>query len=134
MKDDLVERCYRVDKLADIDVLSRKRKGEDKFKDFHADTYVSRRVGLFSGKEKNITVKVKPDLVGAFIDQFGKKETHIKEVEDGVEVSFRAATSNNLYGWLIGLEDVEVLSPPSVRGEIEKLIKKNMNFYKNSQL
>ena len=80
-------------------------------------------------KEKNIKVRVSADLVGPIIDQFGKNETSIEETKDGLEVSFRAATSNNLYGWLIGLGDVEVISPPSVRKEMQDLIQKNISFY-----
>lgn len=130
MKDKLEERCYRMDKLSDIEVLSVPRKGENEFKNFDATTYVSRRIGLFSGKEETITVKVRKDLVGPFIDQFGIKNTSIKQIDnEKVKISFRAAATDMLYGWLIGLGDVEVISPKSVRTKISKLIQKNKKYY-----
>ena len=130
MKDALEERCYRVDKLSDIEVLNVPRKGEEEFKNFDATTYVSRRIGLFSGEEANITVKIPKDLVGPFIDQFGKNSVSIKQIDNEiVKVSFRAAATDMLYGWLIGLRDVEVISPQWVKKELIELIDKNRKYY-----
>lgn len=126
----LSERHYRVDKMDNIEILDTPRKGEREFRGFDATTYVSRRIGMFSGNETYITVKVGIKLVGAFIDQFGKEIT-IKECvgEEKAKISFNAVPSKNLLGWLIGLGDVEIISPKFLREDIINLIDKNKNYY-----
>lgn len=50
------------------------RQGRELFMHFNADTYVAKRMGMYTDKERRIKVRI-PDpesLVGTFIDQFGK--------------------------------------------------------------
>ena len=126
----LSERHYRVDKMTGIEVLDTPRKGERQFRGFDATTYVSRRIGMFAGDEIYITVKTSVKLIGAFIDQFGKDITIKKgDQDERVTISFKAVGAKNLLGWLIGLGDVEIISPKSLRGEIVNLIEKNNGYY-----
>ena len=125
----LKERNYRVDKLDDIQLSDVKRYGRKQFQTFDADTYVSRRMGMFPGEELMITVRIPETLVGAFIDQFGKKIMISDDGNGWVIVRFRAVPSPILLGWLIGLDNVEVVSPDSVRNSMEGLLKKNIAFY-----
>ena len=126
----LRERNYRVDKLDNIQLLDEMRNGESQFYTFDANTYVSRRMGMFSGKEQMITVRIPDTLVGPFIDQFGKKIIISEDKEGMLLVTFCAVASINLFGWLLGLKSVEVLKPKNVRESIVNLIKYNMNIYK----
>lgn len=125
----LNERHYRVDKLDNIQLLKEPRKGERQFQTFNADTYVSRRMGMFSGKEQLITVKIPDTLIGAFIDQFGKNITIKKEQNNTLVVRFKAVASVILLGWLLGLRYVEVLEPQNVRDDMMNLLKQNMKMY-----
>ena len=118
------ERCYRVDKLKNIRIIdAMRRDGRKEFKSFDASTYVSRRKEMFSGEEKKITVRIKKHLVGAFIDQFGTDIEIEKENEEYLIVNFIAVPSNIFLGWIIGMGDVEILSPESIKEDIRKLIK-----------
>lgn len=124
------ERHYRVDKMEEIELLDVPRSGEKKFAKFDATTYVSRRIEMFSGEESYITVKVNEKLVGAFIDQFGTEIVVGETEEKGiVQITFYAVDSNNLFGWLIGLGDVEIVSPKETRKKIRALIEKNNMLY-----
>lgn len=127
----LSERNYRVDKLDNIQLLDKTRNGKMQFKTFDANSYVSRRVGMFSGKEQLITIKIPSNMIGAFIDQFGKKITISEDKESMLLVTFCAVASPILYGWLIGLQYVEVLEPKSVREAMLQLIKHNLKKYEN---
>lgn len=60
-------------------------------------------MGMFSGKEQLITVRIPDTLVGPFIDQFGKDVIIIKEEEHTLLVRFKAVASIILLGWLLGL-------------------------------
>lgn len=126
----LNERNYRVDKLDNIQLSDIPREGKSQFRSFNANTYVSRRMGMFSGKEQAITVRIPESLVGAFIDQFGKRITISEEVDGMLLVTFIAVPSVILLGWLLGLKSVEVVEAESVKEDIINLIQQNMSFYK----
>lgn len=126
----LNERNYRVDKLDNIQLSDIPREGKSQFRSFNANTYVSRRMGMFSGKEQAITVRIPESLVGTFIDQFGKRITISEEVDGMLLVTFIAVPSVILLGWLLGLKSVEVVEPESVKEDIINLIQQNMSFYK----
>lgn len=126
----LNERNYRVDKLDNIQLSDIPREGKSQFRSFNANTYVSRRMGMFSGKEQAITVRIPESLVGAFIDQFGKRITISEEVDGMLLVTFIAVPSVILLGWLLGLKSVEVVEPENVKEDIINLIQQDMSFYK----
>ena len=84
---------------------------------------------MFSGKEQAITVRIPETLVGAFINQFGKKIVISEDAEDMLLVTFYAVPSIILLGWLLGLKFAEVVEPKNVREDISKLLQHNMNFY-----
>ena len=126
----LNERNYRVDKLDNIQISDIPREGKSQFRSFNANTYVSRRMGMFSGKEQAITVRIPESLIGAFIDQFGKRITISEDVEDKLLVTFYAVPSVILLGWLLGLKAVEVVRPQNVKEDIINLLQQNMSFYK----
>lgn len=125
----LLERNYRVDKLDNIQLSTVGRRGKNQFRSFNANTYVSRRMGMFSGKEQRITVRIPERLIGAFVDQFGKRIIVTEETEGMLLVTFDAVPSEILLGWLIGMKSVEVIEPKSVKDDIIMLLTKNMNFY-----
>lgn len=127
--DVFVERNYRVDKLDNIQLSDVPRDGKTQYRSFNANTYVSRRMGMFSGKEQAITVRIPEYLIGAFIDQFGKRITISEESEDMLQVTFYAVPSVILLGWLAGLKVAEVLGPLDVREDIINLLQQNMNLY-----
>lgn len=126
----LNERNYRVDKLDNIQLSDIPREGKSQFRSFNANTYVSRRMGMFSGKEQAITVKIPESLVGAFIDQFGKRITISEDTEDMLLLTFTAVPSIVLLGWLLGLKSAEVVEPQNVREDIINLLQQNIKFYK----
>lgn len=126
----LSERNYRVDKLDDIQLSDIPRDGKSQFRSFNANTYVSRRMGMFSGREQAIIVRIPEFLVGAFIDQFGKKIIISEDAENMLLVTFNAVPSVILLGWLLGLKSVEVVEPQNVREDIINLLQHNMDIYK----
>lgn len=125
------ERVYRVDKLYNIEQLEFEIIGHNKFREFNPDTYVSRRIGMFSGKEEYITVKIPEYLVGAFLDQFGTNIEICDDIEMGyLQVSFYAVPSNIFLGWIIGLGNVKILHPNNVKSKMSELLKNNLDLLK----
>ncbi|MBQ9935383.1 MAG: WYL domain-containing protein [Lachnospiraceae bacterium] len=128
----LLERHYRVDKCDDIQLLDNTRGGKKQFAQFNASTYVSRRIGMFRGYEQTMTVKIPENLVGVFIDQFGKRITVIEDGDNNLMVTFNAVPSNMLLGWIAGLQNVEILEPESVKIDMINLLKQNIDYYKKN--
>ena len=126
----LSERNYRVDKLDNIQLSDIPREGKSQFRSFDANTYVSRRMGMFSGKEQVITVKIPEALIGPFIAQFGKRITISEEADGMLLVTFNAVASVILLGWLLGLKSVEIVAPQNAREQMINLLQYNMSFYK----
>ncbi len=117
---------FRVDKLADIEILDIERIGMQEFQSFEPEVYVSQRVGMFSGHTTTVRIQTTERLLGAFIDQFGAGKVQIlKEIDqDWIEISFRAVISPQFLGWLLGLENVKLIDKscitkyiPGERGE-----------------
>lgn len=127
----LRERNYRADKIDKVELSQIHRSGREQFRDFNANTFVSRRMGMFSGVEHKITVKIPKGLIGAFIDQFGTRIEVVKEPEDMLRISFTAVPSPILLGWLLGLRNAEVIEPQSVKDDMIKMLEQNIKFYKN---
>ena len=48
------------------------RQCKELFMHFNADTYVAKRMGMYTDQERRIKVRIPESLVGTFIDQFGK--------------------------------------------------------------
>ena len=124
------ERHYRLDKLNNISLTDIPRQGEKQFQTFQADTYVVRRMGMFAGAERVITASIPERLVGAFIDQFGKKISVLDVGEQRLQIRFTAVASPILLGWMIGLKDVEVLEPLDVREATKEMLEENLKHYK----
>lgn len=125
----LGERHYRVDKLTDIELLDTPRAGKSQFRKFDANTYVARRIGMFSGEETKITVRIPEGKIGPFIDQFGKKIAVSEDTDGKLMISFQAVPSNLLLGWFIGLGQVEIIGPESAVEGMISLIESNRKFY-----
>ncbi|MGN1398894.1 MAG: helix-turn-helix transcriptional regulator [Erysipelotrichaceae bacterium] len=125
-----LQRCYRVDKLSNIKILDQPRVGYKQFESFNANKFVSRRVCMYGGQEEKVTLKIHKDLISPLVDQFGKYiDVKHTDEPDTLIVSFNVVASDLFLGWLIGLHDVEVLSPASVRQQMIKLIEKNAEKY-----
>ena len=124
------ERCYRVDKLNNIRILQQDRVGYDQFESFNANKFVSRRIGMFTGEEEKITLKIEKNKFSLLVDQFGKYVQIVDTLDDNhLVVSFNAVSSEPFLGWLIGLSKVEVLAPQSVREKIKRLLEENAKKY-----
>lgn len=131
----LVERHYRVDKMTDIKLLKdQTREGMVKVREICPNTYVSRRMGMFTGEERKITVAASEEMVGPIIDQFGKNikvcaNPDKTDKSNELLIEFYAVPSIILLGWLVGLGEIEVIRPKEVREDMISLLKKTSAKY-----
>lgn len=99
----LSERNYRVDKLDNIKLSNIPRAGKSQFRIFNANTYVSRRMGMFSGKEQVITKRRILCYIGSLphnhfrVDNFDISDiAHFRKSKMGVMEQFLRDVNDNL--------------------------------------
>ncbi|MBR0410287.1 MAG: WYL domain-containing protein [Eubacterium sp.] len=121
-------RHYRVDKMLNMSITEKIRKGNQSFRDFNLPNYSKSLFGMFAGKEMTVTLVVRNDMVGVFIDRFGKDITIVPVDKEHFRTSVTVAFSRQFLGWVFSLGDgVKITGPDLVvkkmKEEIERLQK-----------
>lgn len=123
---------FRVDKMKNITVLEEKRDGKASFEGFDLAGYSKMNFGMYHGTPTKITIAFKDELVGVFLDRFGKDITIAPAKEVGwSETKVMVAVSNQFFGWIFALgTDVKILSPASVAEQLKEEAKAMVKMYK----
>ena len=123
---------FRVDKLKDIEVLERKRVGRRNFLDFDLAKYAKMSFGMYGGEETKVRIAFKDEMVGVFIDRFGKDITIRPSDKKGwLEISVDVAVSDQFLGWIFALgNDVKILGPKAVTDRYKSELAERIKMYK----
>lgn len=72
--------------------------------------------GMYSGDRANVRIAFKDELVGVFIDRFGRDITIRPAKKKGwSETTIEVSLSNQFFGWIFALgTDVKIISPESI--------------------
>ena len=112
---------YRVDKMADIARTDRPRRGKEAFARVDMSEYTKHVFGMFSGQPEQVRLRFAGHLAGAVLDRFGRDLILVPDGTDQFVVSVLAQVSPQFFAWVFGFGDeVEILSPPSVREAFRK--------------
>lgn len=117
---------YRVDKMLDICLSSRRREGQESFREFNMASYCKKLFGMFSGEEQTVTLRCHNDKAGIIIDRFGQEVNLRKIDEEHFTVNIKIAVSSQFLAWVMALGDqVKITAPEEVvermRTEIGRL-------------
>lgn len=105
-------RHYRVDKMAELALISFKPEEAPDADGFDMATYADRHFGMFSGREAHIRLRCQNRMVGVILDRFGQDVILIPDGEEHFTVTVDAVVSPQFYGWLFSLSDgVELTGP-----------------------
>lgn len=130
--DEKMIKHFRVDKLKSIEVLDKKRVGKEAFENFNLAKYSKMSFGMFHGDQTNVKISFHKDMVGVFIDRFGRDisiQPSIKK--DWYETHVDVAVSNIFLGWIFGLgTDVQILGPDKVVKQFRAEIQERAKLYK----
>ena len=114
---------YRVDKMSDISILEKKRKGTKTFQGQDKGVYTKKRFRMFDGQEQTVTLKCKNYLSNVIVDQFGKDVRMRPADEDHFTVNVDVAVSYQFFGWLLALGgDAVITKPEAVKKEMQELL------------
>lgn len=121
---------FRVDKMTAIEATDRPREGKTAFAGKDMSSYTKKVFGMFSGAELNVRLRFKNHLAGAVIDRFGKDVILTPDGEDAFCLTTQVAVSPQFLAWMFAFSsDAEVLSPESVRQQMETQLKATLSLY-----
>ncbi|MCR4754966.1 MAG: WYL domain-containing protein [Lachnospiraceae bacterium] len=107
---------FRVDKIKNVRILDKKREGRDEFREFNIAKYAKMSFGMFGGQEMKVKLAFEDDMVGVFIDRFGKDVTITPYTKKSwSEISVDVAVSDQFLGWIFALgPKVKIIGPEAV--------------------
>ncbi|MBE5924691.1 MAG: WYL domain-containing protein [Lachnospiraceae bacterium] len=118
---------FRVDKIKSVQVLKEKRVGRDKFKEFNLAKYAKMNFGMFGGEPVTVKIAFEDEMVGVFIDRFGKDISIRPSKKKGwSEINVDVSMSDQFLGWIFALgPQVKLLGPKDViarfKSELEEI-------------
>ena len=123
---------FRVDKMKSITVLDEDRDGRKTFEGFDLAGYSKMNFGMYHGTAVSVKIAFKDELVGVFLDRFGKDIPISDSQESGwSETHVTVAVSNQFLGWIFALgTDVKILGPKEVVDQLEMEAKAIVKMYK----
>lgn len=116
-------RHFRVDKMRDVSVVNKKRKGKTEFSKQDRAKYNEQYFRMYGGDFETVTLKCKNEMANVIIDQFGKDVRLIPQDENYFNVRVNVALSSQFLSWVIALEgNVVIAGPENVKDEMNKLV------------
>ena len=128
----LEERHYRVDKMKNLQIMDKNRVGMKIFDSMDIASFSKMSFGMWGGERTKVAVEFKNELVGVFIDRFGKDIPIFSGENKGWSKTFvDVAVSQQFYGWIYALgTDVKITGPSNVVEEWKAKLKEMNRFYK----
>ena len=126
---DAVNKNFRIDKMAEINVTDEPRDRVSIEARFNPSEYSNKVFGMYGGREELVTLECRERLSGVIIDRFGTDPTFIRS-DFGFRVSLRVMISPNFFAWVLGFgKDMRIIAPEAVREELISRIKDTLEAY-----
>lgn len=106
-------RHYRVDKMERLTVTELPREGDSSCGAFDLAEYGKKHFHMFSGREANIRLRCRNNMVNVMLDRFGMDVMLIPDGEEHFALTVDAVVSPQFYGWLFGLGSAVELTAPA---------------------
>lgn len=121
---------YRVDKMTDLSVLNKKRKGGALFEGIDNGTFASQIFAMFGSREESVRIEFENRLLDAVMDRFGEGITIHKSDEEHFSVFVRVNVSSQFFGWISGFgKGARILAPENVKKDYVRFLKRALGNY-----
>ena len=120
---------YRVDRMADVQILGEPADKYDK-KSFNITDYVKEHFGMFSGETISARVAFDESLVSVVLDRF-RSDTHMRAMGDGrFSISANVSATPVFLGFIFQLgKKAEILEPESLKTAMRDMLKSASEMY-----
>lgn len=105
-------RHYRVDKMADLAVITFRSPQAPRPEQFDVAEYAGKHFGMFRGQEAKVRLRCQNRMVGVILDRFGAEVMLVPDGTEHFTVTVEAVVSPQFYGWLFSLSDGISLEGP----------------------
>lgn len=121
---------YRVDRMADIQLLERTRVPCPELTGKNLYDYASRRFRMYAGTPVEVKLRFHRDLTNVVIDQFGKNTMLFPDGEDHFVFTVRVDESPMFLSWVMGFgSKAEILYPERVKNACRELCREVLGMY-----
>lgn len=121
---------YRVDRMADIQLLERPRVPCPELTGKNLYDYASRRFRMYAGTPVEVKLRFHRDLTNVVIDQFGKNTMLFPDGEDHFVFTVRVDESPMFLSWVMGFgSKAEILYPERVKNACRELCREVLGMY-----
>lgn len=121
---------FRVDKMDGAVLTDLQRIGSDKYSRFDPVKQSKIQFSMFSGDEEWVTLSIEDNLIGVFVDRFGKDMTLARGNDGTSTVRFKAAVSRTFLSWLFQFGTrVRILSPEKLRCDMKSMLTEVLGDY-----
>lgn len=135
-RDDVEPR--RIDRIYTVRILDERRREISEIPkysnhDFSLSKYMGEHIYMYSGEEERITIRIKRENIGDFIDWYGKEYRILSypDAESSDVVIQIRANVNAVYFWALQYGRIaEILSPKSLRVQIRNGLEEMWKKYK----
>lgn len=118
-------RHYRVDKMRNIEITDRPRRGSRAMKNFDPAAYTRSLFGMYSGTILHVTLEGANEMVGVLLDRFGMDIPITPLNAYRFRAVVEVAVSPQFYGWVASLGgDIVVRGPSPVVREMQEFSKR----------
>lgn len=125
-----ITKHYRVDKIRNIEITNDERVGKEEYKKLNLADYSKKVFSMFGGEEEQVTLEVKNNLIGVFLDRFGTDIMVVPKQNGCFTVHLKVMISDMFLSWIIGLGDgVKILSPDGVVEKMKSMAMRMMEIY-----
>ncbi len=124
-------RTYRVDRMKDVKILDRERKGKDQFVGFSIENYTNKAFGMFAGEAIKVNLQFHEDILDVILDRFGKRAAYIPVPgQNAFETTVDVVPSGQFYGWLAGIgKQIKLVGPTNIVEEYKTYLKTLLSMY-----
>ena len=114
---------YRVDKMLNVSIIDKKRKGVTAFKKLDKSTYTQKHFGMFGGEEVKVTLLCTNDMANVIIDRFGRKIDIVPVDDEHFRTDVDVVMSDKFLAWVIALGGgVKVVGPKSATRKMREIV------------
>ena len=114
-------RTYRIDRMANVEVIPEPREGSETFADLRKDKLRLQKstFSMFDGRIETVTMVFRKNLMNAVMDRFGSGVFVSPVDKEHFQISVPVAVSQQFYGWIFGLGNyVKITNPPEIKMEM----------------
>ncbi len=113
---------YRVDKMINVNITEKKRKGVTAFEKINKSTYTQKHFGMFGGEAMSVTLECTNNMANVIVDRFGRKIDIIPKDDEHFTVDVDVIMSDKFLAWIIGIgKGVKVIGPKAAVDRMKEI-------------